>query len=105
MYPKKPEEMDVSKLSKRMFWDTPIENIDPVKHSRWIVDRVMRWGKVEDWELIKKWYGKSGLRKIVVTSRDLDNVSISFLCIVLDLKKEDFRCYIERQLHPNFWYR
>ena len=98
-----PEEMDVSKLSKRMFWDTPIKNIDPVKHSRWIVERVMGYGSLEDWQIIKRWYGKEGLRSTVVKSRVLDAVSVSFLCLVLDLKKEDFRCYKERQLRPNFW--
>jgi len=99
------EEMDVSQLSKRMFWDTPLENIDPVEHSRWIVERVMRYGRVEDWNIIKKWYGKEGLREIVVKARDLDNVSISFLSVVLGLNKELFRCYIERQLRPTFWHR
>jgi len=97
------EEMDVSQLSKRMFWDTPLENIDPVKHSRWIVERVMGYGKYEDWNLIKTWYGKEGLKSIVVNSRVLDAVNVSFLCVVLGLKKENFRCYTERLLHPNLW--
>lgn len=104
MHDIKSKNLQVSNLSKRMFWDTPIENIDPIAHSGFIVERVMRYGEVKDWEIIKKWYGKKGLKEIVVRLRDLDNISISFLSLVLDLKKEDFRCYIERQLRPSFWH-
>lgn len=95
---------DVTDLSPHLFWDTPVENIDWWEHRAFIVERVMGYGFFKDWEAIKKMYGKEGLRSFVTNIRVLDDFSIAFLSLVLDLKKEDFRCYIEKQSHPNFWH-
>ncbi len=94
---------DISELSGHLFWDTPPDRIDGYAHRAFIVERVMGYGTIEDWNTIKRWYGKAGLRSIVVGLRELDDVSLAFLCLVLDLKKEDFRCYNEQQLQPGFW--
>jgi hypothetical protein len=103
MHDIKSKNLQVSELSPHLFWDTPIENIDPIAHSGFIVERVMGRGMINDWNMIKQWYGKEGLRSIVTKLRVLDSVSVAFLCLVLDLKKEEFRCYTEKQSHPNFW--
>ncbi len=95
---------EVRHLSGRIFWDTPIENIHWFDHRGFIIERVMRYGRFEDWELIKKWYGRDTMRAAVVQLRDLDDFSIAFLSLVLSVKKEDFRCYIERQSQPSFWH-
>lgn len=97
------QEYPIEALSKRMFWDTPIENIHGVEHRHFIVERVMRYGRLADWKIIRQWYRPDVLREVVVELRELDDVSISFLCLVLGLKKEDFRCYIQKQSHPSFW--
>lgn len=96
-------EKDIKKLSTHLFWDTPIENVDPAEHCGFIVERVMRYGRIEDWRMILRWYGVDGLKDVVVGLRDLDNVGISFLCLMLDLENEDFRCYRERQSQLSFW--
>jgi len=93
----------VSALSSRMFWDTPLENIHWFEHRHFIIERVMRYGQMTDWETIKQWYGPDIMREVVVELRDLDDISIAFLSLVLDLKKENFRCYIEKQSRQSFW--
>lgn len=103
MYSQEESHMDIKALSPNMFWDTPIEHIDPLKHSGWIVERVMNYGQLKDWRIIQRWYGKKGLSSIVTELRALDAVSVSFLCVVLKLNPEDFRCYVERQSKPNLW--
>lgn len=87
-----------------MFWDTPLENIHWYDHRGFILERVMRYGKIDDWHIMTEWYGKEELSKIAVRLRDMDDVSISFLSLVLELPKEEFRCYIDRQLRPSFWH-
>jgi hypothetical protein len=97
------KEYPIEALSKRMFWDTPIENIHGVEHCHFIIERVMRYGRIADWELIRQWYGPDVLREVVVELRDLEDISIAFLCLVLGLKREDFRCYTRKQSQPSFW--
>ena len=53
MYSQEESHMDIKALSPNMFWDTPIEHIDPLKHSGWIVERVMNYGQLKDWRLYK----------------------------------------------------
>jgi hypothetical protein len=98
-----PKKYDLSALSGHLFWDTPLEHIDGETHRAFIVERVMGYGRMKDWEIIKAWYGKSGLRAIVTQLRELDDFSLAFLSLVLDLKKEDFRCYTETWFQQTFW--
>lgn len=93
----------VETLSNRIFWDTPIENIHGVEHRKFIIERVLRYGRFADWKIIRDWYGIDGLREVVVDIRELEDISLSFLCLVLGLKKEDFRCYIQKQSRSSFW--
>lgn len=95
---------DISSLSSHLFWDTPIEDIDWYTHSGFIIERVMGYGRIEDWEIIKKVYSKEEMREIVKDIRVLDDFSIAFLSVVLDLPKGDFKCYTERQYQPSFWH-
>lgn len=91
-------------LSNHLFWDTPVENIDWYDHRAFIVERVMGYGEMKDWEIVKEMYSKEEMREIAIGLRVLDDFSISFLSLVLDLPKENFRCYTERQSQPNFWH-
>ena len=50
MQSKKPVEL----LSKHLFWDTPITNINLQKYKSFIVQRVLESGLMNDWNLIKK---------------------------------------------------
>lgn len=90
-------------LSGRMFWDTPVSNIHWHEHRHFIVQRVMRYGKLEDWKLIQQWYGPDTLREIVVSLNNLDAISVAFLSLVLNIDKKAFRCYTEKQSRQSFW--
>ena len=63
----------------------------------------MRYGRLEDWKQIKQWYGYDGLKEIVIKLKNLDRISIAFLSLVLDIKKEDFTCYTEEPSRRSFW--
>jgi hypothetical protein len=49
MQSKKPVEL----LSKHLFWDTPLINVDVEKNKGFIVQRVLEYGLMNDWNLIK----------------------------------------------------
>jgi len=96
-------EARMDNLSKRMFWDTPLSSIHWYDHRHFIVERVMRYGRFSDWQIIFAWYGREELRNLVVRLRDLDARSIAYLALMLDLSKEDFRCYTANPSQRNFW--
>jgi hypothetical protein len=51
----------VNSLSSYLFWDVPREGVDPDRHARWLVERVLQRGRWEDWLIIRKYYDKSQL--------------------------------------------
>ena len=94
----------LTQLSPHLFWDTPIEHLYWWEHRAFIVERVMNYGFIEDWNTIKEWYKKEEMKNIVTDIRTLDDFSIAFLSLILDLPKEAFRCYNDRQSRPSFWH-
>ena len=44
-------------LSPHLFWDADTTKIDPEKHAELIVQRILEYGLLKDWQLLKKHYG------------------------------------------------
>ncbi len=96
---KKPVEL----LSKHLFWDTPITNIDLQKNKGFIVQRVMEYGLMNDWNLIKKWYGITEIGRVATQFRTLDPKALAFLVNITGIPLNNFRCYTTKQLMKAHW--
>lgn len=90
-------------FSPHIFWDVSIQDIEIEQHGVFILERVMRYGKLKDWLLLKKTYSMALIEKYALSARDLDDFSIAFLSLILNVKKEKFRCYKLKQSQPSFW--
>jgi hypothetical protein len=85
-------------LSPVIFWDVDFASIDWHKRSRFVIGRVVRYGTVKDWQIIKENYGLEVIKQEMLQEPDLDKLSLSFLSCILNIKKEEFKCYTSRQL-------
>lgn len=90
-------------LSKHLFWDTPINTIDVDKNKDFIIQRVLEYGLMNDWNLITKWYGISDIGKTATEFRSLDTKALAFLINITGLSLNDFRCYTMKQSIPIHW--
>ena len=93
----------IEHLSSHLFWDVDKAKLDEQRSSRLIIHRVLEYGLIDDWKLIKEYYGLSYIKDTALELKNLDDVTLSFLCTLFDLKKTDFRCYKHRQSTPHFW--
>ena len=50
---------DITKFRSTIFWDTKIENIDFIAHSRYVINRVFERGNEEEINEIIRFYGKA----------------------------------------------
>jgi len=92
-------------FSPVIFWDVDAANIDWQKSSRFVIGRVVQYGTVKDWEKVKDLYGIEKIKSDMLEERDLDQRSLSFLSCILEVPKEEFKCYttnLLRQEHFNF---
>jgi hypothetical protein len=78
---------------KELFWDVDYDNIDFEDHARFVIGRVVMRGNLDDWNALKEFYGLEKIGSEVVNIRYLDKRTLSYLSAILNIKKEDFRCY------------
>ena len=90
-------------LSKHLFWDINVSEIDEQKHKKFIINKVLQYGTFNDWKIILKFYGKDTIITISKTIKDLDNKTISFLSVISDIPKTEFLCYTTKQSIPTHW--
>ncbi len=78
---------------KELFWDVDYESIDFKKHASFVIGRVAMRGNLDEWNTLKEFYGLEKIRSEVVSLRYLDKKTLSYLSTILNIKREDFRCY------------
>ena len=93
----------LGQLSPHLFWDVDKTKLEWQKDDLFIIGRVLEYGLLPDWEMIKSVYGLGQISKKVVHLRSLDDVTLSFLCLIFNLEPQAFRCYRLKQSSPNFW--
>ena len=87
----------VRRLSKRLFWDVPIESIEENTHKRFIVQRVLERGGVKDIRQLISYYSLSVVAEEAREIRSLDPVTLSFASCLINQPEESFKCYTSRQ--------
>lgn len=90
-------------LSRVLFWDTDYDKIDWDGKARYVIERVVSLGFVEDWRAIQNYYGMEKIRETALQARDLDPKTLSFLSVIFDIPKENFRCYTTLRSNPGHW--
>lgn len=76
-----------------LFWDVDPDAIDFEKHRRWVVQRILEYGRIEDWRAICKLYSLEGVVESAQQARTLDPKALAFLCLFSGKNKESFRCF------------
>ncbi|MBU3659465.1 MAG: hypothetical protein FGM14_06335 [Flavobacteriales bacterium] len=92
-----------SGLSKTLFWDVNIQDIDAEIHSLFIVERVLTRGTLDDFRAIKNYYGIEKLKSIIVKIKNLDERTLSFCSVYFSIPKSEFRCYNFKQSNQTHW--
>ncbi len=80
------------KLRPSLFWDTRLDHIDIEKHARFIIERVITRGTLDDWKTVLKTYGHDRVRSEVLSIRSLDPKSLAYLSVFFNLDESEFRC-------------
>jgi len=84
-------------LPNYLFWDTDVKSIDYDKNARFIIQRVIQRGSLENWVYIKKHYGLDFIKKEILLMRDLDPKTLNFFSIYFGIERKYFRCYSIQQ--------
>lgn len=76
-------------LSKQiLFWDVDRKTMDPERHKRFIIERILARGDVEDFRWAKDRYGADILKEVLMTAKTLDAKSLSFWATYFSLSPD-----------------
>lgn len=93
----------ITQLTPSLFWDTDINLVSETKHEGFIIQRVCMLGKWNDWLLLKKHYGIEKIKTELLQARYLDQKTLNYFSLILDIPKNKFRCYFLQQSAPGHW--
>jgi hypothetical protein len=65
-------------FSQYLFWDTAVENIDPILNRTYIIERVLSRGTLEDFYYLLQLYTTDEIRSAIKSSRVLDKRTVNF---------------------------
>jgi len=93
----------INELSPHIFWDVDVSSIDLETNSLFVLQRVLQYGKMNDWLLILNFFGFEKLKKLVTKINSLDQVSLSFLSNYFQIEKSNFKCYKKMLSNQDSW--
>lgn len=74
------------KLNKKLFWDTKYNDVDLNNNANFVIERVLNFGDLNDFLVIKKIYGIDKIRKVASYSTFQDNKTSNFWNKILKIK-------------------
>jgi len=80
-------------FSPHLFWDVDIEKFDIKESQSFLVARVLEYGLLNDWILLKNWLTISEIANQAKKLRALDPVALNFIATLANIPKNEFRCY------------
>ena len=83
----------IQKLSPRSFWDVYMSKLDYKNDRDFIIERIVVYETEKDEKLLYKIYSWRTIRNSVIKSDCLNDTIINYLSLILDIKRERFKCY------------
>lgn len=93
----------IGKLSHVLFWDMDKDQADMDKYPAHFIQRVLEYGNMDDWRLLRSYYGLPKIVEECKQLRTLDPVCLSYICTISHTNPKEYRCYHTRQLNPTPW--
>lgn len=93
----------ISDFSPHLFWDVDMSKFSLEKYPEFMIERVLEYGNLNDWNLLKQFYGKETIKKVSLNLRSLNPVTLSFLSTIFEIDEKEFRCYTNTLSDLNYW--
>ena len=87
----------IQSLSGRLFWDVDPETIDDRVHCRYVIQRVLERGSLEDIRATVAHYTMPVMIAEAQQIRSLDPVTLAFVACLGNVKEDTFRCCTSKQ--------
>lgn len=93
----------IDRFSPYLFWDVDKSTLDMEAHASYIIKRVLEYGQVQDWNIIKDYYSLPVIVSYARQLRELEPRALTYLSAISNTPIQTFRCYTTRQSNPRHW--
>lgn len=93
----------LKRLTPSLFWDIDLSQASMDICPQQIIQRVLEYGSLDDWRLVRNYYGLHRIVELCKQMRTLDPVCLSYICLLSGTSKEEYRCYRMAQLNHTPW--
>ncbi len=83
----------IRQLSPYLFWDIDRRSVDSQRHIRWLVERIISRGDLNDFLALLEFYPEEKIKNEVIKVRHWDKKTMAFLSHFFNIPLENFRCY------------
>ena len=87
----------IKSLSPKLFWDVDPNEIDEKAHCRYIIQRVLERGSLDDIRATISHYTMPFMIAQAQQIKSLDPVTLAFAACIGNVKEETFRCYSSKR--------
>ena len=95
--------LNINDFSSYLFWDIDGSTLDSNAHAAYIIKRVLEYGQLSDWKLIRDYYSIPFIAKEAKAFRELDERALFYIATISHTPIEQFRCYTTQQSTPRHW--
>jgi len=93
----------ISMISVHLFWDTNPDELDPLRHVRYIVQQILTRGNLPDFKLMNEFYCRKTLVTEIKEMKKLNNKNANLVHKFYSIPKNKMRCYEKRQFQLKHW--
>ena len=80
------------KINKQLFWDVRFSELDYKKNADFIISRVLSFGDVADYKIIKRRYGLRKIKSVAKKVNFANKKSLYFWSLIFNLPLNSFKC-------------
>jgi len=77
---------------KKLFWDIDFSTLEKDKNKEFIIERVLEFGDVCDFEDLKKLYSLEDIKNVLKNSHNLSFKSANFYALILKVPRKEVLC-------------
>lgn len=70
-----------------LFWDVDLEKMDPTKSRRFIIERILARGGLDDFRWAFSFFGEKLIKNVLINAKSLDGKSQNFWCVYFNVNK------------------
>ncbi len=85
------------------FWDTDIHAVDVRKNRRYIIERLLMFGRPAQIQWVVRRYAKKDIAQVIKRSKNIDKRTASFWALHFGINRKEIVCFNRQLIDPTFY--